>query len=348
MTKAIRPLCFILMPFVQAASVNGKYENLNRDNLDTIFDLLKRIIQRLGYEVRRSSSRGDILAGIILDLDRSDLVVADLTGLNPNVMYELGIRHGFTKKTVLLSQDISELPFDLKNYHCIEYAWKNKNDREKVSKDIRETLKEIENDPDVRFGPVHSHLGTKRLALREEELRQTSKRLGALASELHLIYEPLLFALKQTKQLHSDVFEEVEGGLRIKGDLDWHKPNPFFQAAVSELPNSFPAMDLLLTSRYIPDDLDFNEQITIFYQYLGGLRFSYLKISDYTFENLVNVHLRVQMILSDVVLIQIAINKGELGVDLKLNCVHALAAEQSGSQINDSKTSSKLKRKSKK
>ena len=59
---------------------------------------------------------------IIQPIYESDIVIADLTGLNPNVMYELGLAHSFNKKTIVITKDdLSQLPFDLKQYRAKDY-----------------------------------------------------------------------------------------------------------------------------------------------------------------------------------------------------------------------------------
>lgn len=64
----------------------------------------------------------NILADIIRPLHEADVVLADLTGLNPNVMYELGVAHSLNKKTIIITQnDLSSLPFDLKQYRTKRY-----------------------------------------------------------------------------------------------------------------------------------------------------------------------------------------------------------------------------------
>jgi len=65
----------------------------------------------------------NILADIIPPIYNADIVLADLTGLNPNVMYELGIAHSLNKKTVVITRDdLSKLPFDLKQYRAKGYS----------------------------------------------------------------------------------------------------------------------------------------------------------------------------------------------------------------------------------
>lgn len=65
----------------------------------------------------------NILADIIPPIYNADIVLADLTGLNPNVMYELGIAHSFNKKTIMITRDSLDcLPFDLKQYRAKDYS----------------------------------------------------------------------------------------------------------------------------------------------------------------------------------------------------------------------------------
>jgi hypothetical protein len=48
--------------------------------------------------------------------------LADVTGRNPNVMYEMGIVHTVGKPTILLTQRLSEIPFDFTHLRHYEYA----------------------------------------------------------------------------------------------------------------------------------------------------------------------------------------------------------------------------------
>lgn len=103
---------FILMPFS---------ESLN----DVYTFLIKGALAEAGYQVKRADdikSQSNILEDIIKGIIDSDLIVADLTDSNANVYYELGIAHALQKKVVLITQDIEELPFDLKSYRVIGYS----------------------------------------------------------------------------------------------------------------------------------------------------------------------------------------------------------------------------------
>jgi len=107
-----RPRAFVLMPF------DEEFDK-------TFHDLITPALEQAGYEVQRADSIDDqqnILKDVVRGIAEADLVVADLTSANPNVFYELGISHAMRKPTVLLTQSIEDVPFDLKSYRMIRYS----------------------------------------------------------------------------------------------------------------------------------------------------------------------------------------------------------------------------------
>jgi hypothetical protein len=61
----------------------------------------------------------DVWSGIC----RSRLIVADCTGRNPNVFYEIGIAHTLDKPTILISQSLDDVPFDLRHRRVFLYEF---------------------------------------------------------------------------------------------------------------------------------------------------------------------------------------------------------------------------------
>ena len=103
---------FVLMPF-------------DDDFVPVYTGLIKHSLEPIGFVVQRADdidSQRNILQDILDKISNSDLVVADLTGLNPNVFYELGLAHAFRKPVILLTQVIEDVPFDLKSYRIIQYS----------------------------------------------------------------------------------------------------------------------------------------------------------------------------------------------------------------------------------
>ena len=51
------------------------------------------------------------------------IIIADCTGRNPNVFYEIGIAHTIGKPTIIISQNIDDIPFDLRHLRSIIYDY---------------------------------------------------------------------------------------------------------------------------------------------------------------------------------------------------------------------------------
>ena len=109
---AERRRAFVLIPF-------------DDEFADVYSGLISKALTSADYEVERADSRLDqqnILRDIVGGIHRADLIVADLTSLNPNVFYELGVAHGLRIPTIMISQVVDEVPFDLRSYRVEEYS----------------------------------------------------------------------------------------------------------------------------------------------------------------------------------------------------------------------------------
>lgn len=95
-------------------------------SFDEIYNLfIADALTEAGYEVFRADdiqSHQNILRDLVGAIHSSDLVIADLTTNNANVFYELGVAHTLGKRVILLTQDIGELPFDLRSYRVVVYS----------------------------------------------------------------------------------------------------------------------------------------------------------------------------------------------------------------------------------
>jgi len=66
-------------------------------------------------------SAGKITEDLITEIISSNLCIADLTGNNPNVMWEVGYAHVLKKPIVIIRQGIGRLPFDVRDVRIIRY-----------------------------------------------------------------------------------------------------------------------------------------------------------------------------------------------------------------------------------
>jgi nucleoside 2-deoxyribosyltransferase len=65
---------------------------------------------------------GRITEQIIAALRNADLIIADITESNPNVMFELGFADALGKQIIVLNQDVEAAPFDIKDWRAIAYS----------------------------------------------------------------------------------------------------------------------------------------------------------------------------------------------------------------------------------
>lgn len=99
---------FVLTPFIE-------------DYSDT-FLTIKQTCSKLNLNCIRGDEQfipGEIFPVILKEMVKSRFVIANITGRNPNVMYELGIAHALGKPTIIVAQNLTDLPFDLNNKRMI-------------------------------------------------------------------------------------------------------------------------------------------------------------------------------------------------------------------------------------
>ena len=75
-------------------------------------------------------------------VSRSRLLIADLTGQNANVFYELGLAHAISKDVILLTQSMEFVPFDLKTIRCIVYEYTPRGTKD-FEKKLAETVQSL-------------------------------------------------------------------------------------------------------------------------------------------------------------------------------------------------------------
>jgi hypothetical protein len=125
-------ICFVLMPFTEEWS-DRVYKRLIKEN-----------VEKLGLQCLRADNLTGpiIIEDIWTQINQSALIIADVTKKNPNVMYELGIVHTIGKPFILITQNVSERPFDFAHLRHYEYQ-DNIEGFEKFGADLKKTIKEV-------------------------------------------------------------------------------------------------------------------------------------------------------------------------------------------------------------
>lgn len=124
--SADTPKCFVVMPFGKKPYKDGLFD------FDKIYKtVMQRAIRMAGMEpIRADETDGNrpIHADMFKDLRDQPVVLADLSMHNPNVFYELGVRHVMSPTgTVLMCANGFQLPFDVALSRTIYYEYDGKN-----------------------------------------------------------------------------------------------------------------------------------------------------------------------------------------------------------------------------
>jgi len=102
----------------------GAKDSSERKRADEIYNfIIAPAVRDAGLEPYRADldmSPGAITTRMLSELLSARVVIADLTGRNPNVFYELGITHSFARPLILIADSSRTLPFDTKDERVIE------------------------------------------------------------------------------------------------------------------------------------------------------------------------------------------------------------------------------------
>lgn len=169
---------FVVMPFSETPSApeadwTGIFEHV-----------FQPALEGCGYTCRRAAtSTGSLIKSIVESLATSTVVLADVTDQNPNVFYELGVRHALSRRTIIATQHQRFIPSDLRGYWNLEYDVKPAGVA-KFKAEIARILKEIEEDPARDDSPVSEFLNREERSLSRYAQQEKLRKLTALRTEL--------------------------------------------------------------------------------------------------------------------------------------------------------------------
>lgn len=145
--------CFVICPI-------GPDDSEIRRWADDLLDLvIKPIVADFGYTTVRADKipePGRITSQVIEHLEQDELVIADLTGHNPNVFYELAVRHVTRKPIVMMIEQDQTVPFDVAPERTIRFTLREIRSYERCKGELRAAVQACENGEYTGDNPIAS------------------------------------------------------------------------------------------------------------------------------------------------------------------------------------------------
>lgn len=169
---------FVIMPFSATSTCTEAewteiFENIFRPSAE-----------EAGYSCERvTPTTGSLTASIIEKLHNAPIVLADITDRNPNVFYELGIRHALSKRTIVTTQDGLHVPSDLKGYWYLTYGIRPA-EVSNFKRSMAKLVRQIEADPERSDSPVADYFSRTGREVFSFVAKDNLKKLNALCTEL--------------------------------------------------------------------------------------------------------------------------------------------------------------------
>lgn len=158
-------VCFVICPIGKAGSETRRYSDL------TLEYIIKPVVEEFGYNPIRAdkiSESGMITHQIIDKIIESPLVIADLTNVNPNVFYELAIRHIVGKPYIQMIKSDQTIPFDVSGMRTIHFDI-DVEQADSAKKELKDQIQSIE---DHKFEPHNPYTLSSNNAIVEKLIKE--------------------------------------------------------------------------------------------------------------------------------------------------------------------------------
>jgi hypothetical protein len=152
--------CFVIMPFgnpkvnpEHARRLDLIYSQWIKPTVESVKDPSKPDERIVCHRADKAMRPEEIITHVIEHLMTSDIVIADLSGKNANVFYELGVRHVINNNTILIAEDLDDIPFDLRGLRAIAYKYEPEG-MLNLKRSLEQSIQEIFKDPNRIDNPV--------------------------------------------------------------------------------------------------------------------------------------------------------------------------------------------------
>jgi hypothetical protein len=173
--------CFVISPIGDEGS-----ETRRRSDLVLKF-VITPVAEQCGYKATRAdqiSEPGQITIQVIDRIVADQLVIADLTDRNPNVFYELAIRHATQKPFIQIIKKGEQIPFDVFGMRTTYLDIQDPQSIEDAKEEIIQTIKNLENNPKNIKTPISVAINLQNLMQSDKPVERSLGDIVSLVSEI--------------------------------------------------------------------------------------------------------------------------------------------------------------------
>jgi hypothetical protein len=255
--------CFVIAPIGEEGS------EIRRRSDQVLKHVIGPAARECGYEAVRAdriSEPGMITSQVIQHLLDDPLVVADLTGRNPNVFYELAIRHAVRKPIAQVIQVGEPIPFDVAQSRIIQVDHHDLDSVARCREELVSQIRSVEKNPSDVDTPISTAIDLQSLRQSENPVERSNAEILSMLQELRA----MLADSRPPRVLPGLVEELLMLFSRLRGLLDvpeGEQPDPErFEEARHLLHRSRRPLEILAMESGMPRRMF----LDLFERHLGG------------------------------------------------------------------------------
>lgn len=180
---------FVIMPFT--------------NEMDEVYSVvIKPAVEDSGHLscLRAAEISPSILRGIVEGIRDATVVIAELTGKNANVFYELGIAHALGNNVIMLTQDVDEVPFNVRPYKIISYS-RTLTGANTLGHELRREIATLRQWSTGPTNPVQDFLPTSRRSAHGNDMASLEAMLRARTEQLEQVRREAAAAQQELESL---------------------------------------------------------------------------------------------------------------------------------------------------
>ena len=179
-------ICFVISPIGESGS------NIRKRSDQVLKYIIRPAVESCGYKVVRADEipePGIITNQIIQHVVDAPLVIADLTGQNPNVFYELAIRHATRKPLIQIINKVEDIPFDVGSMRTIPVDHQDLDSVEEAKTEIKRQIQSLEESSSSLENPISVALAGRSIdGIKKRDQRYIEKGFKEVGDKIDKIY----------------------------------------------------------------------------------------------------------------------------------------------------------------